>query len=68
MYLKVTSILIFMLCLNITLADQDCKVILYTERDYRGNYVREIFDSKKIKDEVVKSLMITGDCTWDMYR
>jgi hypothetical protein len=68
MSLKVTSILLLLSCLNITLADQDCKVKLYTERDYRGNYVREIFDSKQIKDEVVKSLRITGDCTWDMYR
>jgi hypothetical protein len=68
MSLKITSILLLLSCLNITLADQDCKVKLYTERDYRGNYVREIFDSKQIKDEVVKSLRITGDCTWDMYR
>ena len=35
---------------------------------FGGNHVREIYDSKMIRVEVVKSLMITGDCTWDMYR
>ena len=68
MSLKITAILLLLSCLNITLANQDCKIRLYTEGDFRGDYVREIFDSKHIIDEEVKSLMIYGDCTWNMYR
>ena len=68
MSLKITSILILLLCLNIILADHNCKVKIYAERDYRGNDVREIYESKKIKHGEVKSLLIFGDCKWDMYR
>ena len=68
MSLKITPILILLACLNITLANRNCKVKLYTEEDFGGNHVREIYDFKMIRGEVVKSLMITGDCTWDMYR
>ena len=68
MYLKFIAIFLLLSNLNITLADQECKIKLYTEADYRGNYVREIFDSKHIKDEEVRSLIIIGDCTWDLYR
>ena len=67
MFLKITSILLLLSCLNITLADQDCKVKLYAEQDYLGN-VEEIHDSKGINHEEVKSLIIFGDCKWDMYR
>ena len=73
MSLKITSILILLSCLNIILADHNCKVKIYAERDYRGNDVREIYESKKIKHGLVghkevKSLIILGDCQWDMYR
>ena len=68
MSLKITSILLLLSCLNMTLADQGCKVKLYAERDYRGNDVSEIYESKKIKHGEVKSLLIFGDCKWDMYR
>ena len=68
MFLKITSILLLLSCLNITLADQDCKVKLYAEQDYLGNVVEEIHDSKGINHEEVKSLIIFGDCKWDMYR
>ena len=66
MFLKITSIVLLLSCLNITLADQDCKVKLYAEQDYLGN-VEEIHDSKAINHEV-KSLIIFGDCKWVMYR
>ena len=68
MYLKITSILLLLSCLNITLADQDCKVKLYAEQEYQGNHVETIYDSISIKHDVVKSLLIFGDCKWDMYR
>ena len=68
MSLKITSILILLSCLNVTLADQDCKVKLYAEQEYQGNHVEEIYDSIRIKRQEVKSLLIFGDCKWDMYR
>ena len=68
MSLKITSILLLLLCLNITLADQNCKVKLYAEQDYQGNHVETIYGDTSIKHEVVKSLLIFGDCKWNMYR
>ena len=68
MSLKITSILLLLWCLNITLADRDCKVKLYSERDYSGNFDEEIYDSGRITNVEVKSLIVFGDCKWDMYR
>ena len=68
MSLKITSILLLLSCLNIILADQDCKVKLYAEQDYQGNHFEEIHDSIRIKHDEVKSLLVFGDCKWDMYR
>ena len=68
MSLKITSILLLLSCLNIILADQDCKLKLYAEQDYQGNHVEEIYDSIHIKHAEVKSLLIFGHCKWDMYR
>ena len=68
MFLKITSIVLLLSCLNITLADQDCKVKLYAEQDYQGNHVETIYGDISIKHEVVKSLLIFGYCKWDMYR
>ena len=67
MSLKITSILILLSCLNITLADQDCKVKLYAKQEYQGNHFEEISDSIHVYEEV-KSLLVFGDCKWDMYR
>ena len=68
MSLKITIILIFLSCLNTTFADQDCRVKLYAEQEYHGNHFEEISDSTHIKHEEVKSLLVFGDCKWDMYR
>ena len=67
---KITSILILLSCLNITLADNDCtgKIKLYTEQEYSGNFDIEIINDKRIKDIEVKSLIVFGNCKWDMYR
>ena len=46
--------------------DQTCKLMLFTEKYYKGKLLPILLDSKHISGEEVKSLKVIGSCKWEL--
>ena len=46
--------------------DQTCKLMLFTEKYYKGKLLPILLDSKHISGEEVKSLKVIGNCKWEL--
>ena len=68
MSFKVKFMFLLPFMFSIFLHGNCCTLKLYSEKDYQGDYIIEIQDSKRIMDDEVKSLEILGNCVWKFYR
>ena len=46
--------------------DQTCKLMLFTEKYYKGKLLPILLDSKHISGEEVKSLKVIVNCKWEL--